>query len=95
MPLPSGTDLVLIHNPRCSKSRAAKALLEERGVGFQTRAYLDEPLSRAELDERLVGRSKIDPRTASPTTAPLSNANRPIATETLTDSHAGDDQNGA
>ena len=42
--------LVLLHNPHCSKSRAAKALLEERGARFAVRLYLDEPLSRAELD---------------------------------------------
>jgi arsenate reductase len=41
--------LVLLHNPRCSKSRAAKALLEERGAAFRVRLYLEEPLSRAEL----------------------------------------------
>ena len=40
---------VLLHNPRCSKSRAAKALLEERGVAFELRLYLEDPLSRAEL----------------------------------------------
>lgn len=42
-------DLTLLHNPRCSKSRAAKALLEERGVAFVERRYLDAPLSRTEL----------------------------------------------
>ncbi len=49
---------VLLHNPRCSKSRAARALLEERGVGVRERRYLDEPLSRAELEElrRRLGR---------------------------------------
>jgi arsenate reductase len=39
----------LLHNPRCSKSRAAKALLDERKVGYQERRYLDQPLSGAEL----------------------------------------------
>lgn len=43
--------LTLLHNPRCSKSRAAKALLEERGVTFQERLYLENPLSKAELAE--------------------------------------------
>lgn len=43
------TDLVLLHNPRCSKSRAAKTLLEERGIAFVERRYLDDPLSLAEL----------------------------------------------
>lgn len=42
---------VLLHNPRCSKSRATKALLEERGVAFTERLYLEEPLSAAELRE--------------------------------------------
>jgi arsenate reductase (glutaredoxin) len=48
-PLPDGDALVLLHNPRCSKSRAAHALLTERGVVFAERRYLDDPLSRAEL----------------------------------------------
>ena len=53
------SDAVLLHNPRCSKSRAAKALLEERGVSFEERRYLEEPLSRAELEalQRRLGRS--------------------------------------
>jgi arsenate reductase len=45
----SDAELVLLHNPRCSKSRAARALLEERGVAFRERRYLDEPLSLDEL----------------------------------------------
>jgi arsenate reductase len=32
----------LWHNPRCSKSRAAKALLDERGVDYDERRYLDD-----------------------------------------------------
>ncbi len=40
---------MLLHNPRCSKSRAALALLEERGVEHTVRKYLDEPLSADEL----------------------------------------------
>lgn len=40
---------VLLHHPRCSKSRAAHALLCERGVAFRERRYVEEPLSRAEL----------------------------------------------
>ena len=39
----------LLHNPRCSKSRAAKALLDERKVAYEERRYLDQPLSGAEL----------------------------------------------
>jgi arsenate reductase len=48
-PLPDGDTLVLLHNPRCSKSRAAHALLVERSVAFAERRYLEDPLSRAEL----------------------------------------------
>jgi len=52
MALPAGDDeLLLLHNPRCSKSRAARALLEERGVAFVERRYLEDPLSPAELAE--------------------------------------------
>jgi arsenate reductase (glutaredoxin) len=48
--LPDAPDaLLLLHNPRCSKSRAARALLLERGVDFAERRYLEEPLTRQEL----------------------------------------------
>ncbi|WP_251978118.1 arsenate reductase (glutaredoxin) [Salinicola avicenniae] len=42
--------LTLYHNPRCSKSREALALLTSRGVAFDVRRYLDAPLSREELE---------------------------------------------
>ena len=41
--------MILWHNPRCSKSRQALALLEEAGVAVQVRRYLDAPPSVAEL----------------------------------------------
>lgn len=41
--------LLLLHNPRCSKSRAALALLEERGLEHEVRRYLEQPLSVDEL----------------------------------------------
>jgi arsenate reductase len=47
----SDASFLLLHNPRCSKSRAARALLEARGVAFAERRYLDDPLSLAELYE--------------------------------------------
>ena len=58
MTLPDDDSLLLLHNPRCSKSRATKALLEERGATFSVREYLDEPLDRAELEDlgRRLGR---------------------------------------
>ncbi|WP_027244181.1 arsenate reductase (glutaredoxin) [Leisingera daeponensis] len=37
------------HNPRCSKSRAGLALLEERGADVQVRLYLQDAPSVAEI----------------------------------------------
>jgi len=52
MKLPANEDqLLLLHNPRCSKSRRVKVLLEDRGVAFTERRYLDDPLDREELVE--------------------------------------------
>ena len=44
---------VLYHNPRCSKSRAALALLEERGVQFSVVRYLETPLDADALVDLL------------------------------------------
>lgn len=43
----------IYHNPRCSKSRATLALLEERGVVPDVVRYLDEPPSPETLRELL------------------------------------------
>jgi arsenate reductase len=43
-------EIVLYHNPRCSKSRAALALLRERGAEPRVVEYLETPPSRAELE---------------------------------------------
>lgn len=43
------TDPVLYHNPRCSKSREALALLQARGVQPVVIAYLDHPPRTSEL----------------------------------------------
>lgn len=39
----------LLHNPRCSKSRAALALLETHGAAFEVVHYLDTPPTEAQL----------------------------------------------
>ncbi len=46
-------EVTIWHNPRCSKSRGALALLAEHGLDAQERRYLDEPPTRAELEELL------------------------------------------
>jgi arsenate reductase (glutaredoxin) len=59
--LPRMTD-VFLHNPRCSKSRAALALVHEAGVEMPVREYLREPLSIEELRRlvQLIGVRPID-----------------------------------
>ena len=39
----------IYHNPRCSKSRTALALLESRGIEFDVVKYLDDPPSEKEI----------------------------------------------
>ena len=66
----SATSALLLHNPNCSKSRRAKELLEnakKMGVSkplelLQIREYLDEPLSKQELERLQValGRPPIE-----------------------------------
>ena len=38
------------HNPRCSKSRNAMALLEEKGVEAEVMKYLETPPTKEELE---------------------------------------------
>jgi arsenate reductase len=40
---------ILWHNPRCSKSRQTKALLQEKGISFEEVRYLDNTPSVEEL----------------------------------------------
>ncbi|MEM1411657.1 MAG: arsenate reductase (glutaredoxin) [Pseudomonadota bacterium] len=49
----------IYHNPRCSKSRATLALLEERGIAPEIIRYLDTPPTADELKEilSLLGRT--------------------------------------
>ncbi|WP_428541560.1 arsenate reductase (glutaredoxin) [Profundibacter sp.] len=42
------------HNPRCCKSRATLALIEEAGITPTIRRYLDDAPSEAEIREVLV-----------------------------------------
>ena len=46
-------NVTIWHNPRCSKSRNAAALLEEQGVEVEVMKYLDTPPSKEELVEML------------------------------------------
>ncbi len=53
---------ILYHNPKCSKSREAKALLEERGIDFRVIEYLKTPLDATALRALL---TKLDGDVAS------------------------------
>ncbi|NQD91893.1 arsenate reductase (glutaredoxin) [Pseudomonas sp. CrR25] len=55
------TDLTLYHNPRCSKSRGALQLLEERGLTPTIVRYLETPPSAPQLRE-LLGKLGIGAR---------------------------------
>lgn len=46
-------NVIIWHNPRCSKSRSAVALLEEKGVDADIVKYLETPPSKEELVEML------------------------------------------
>ena len=52
--------LKLYHNPRCSKSREAKQLLDEKGLKYVTIEYIKNPISIAELQE-IIQKLSIEP----------------------------------
>ena len=53
--------ITLYHNPRCSKSRQALQLLEQRGVDIDVVKYLDTPPDAAGL-ERILTQLGMEPR---------------------------------
>ena len=53
---------LIYHNPRCSKSRATLALLEDRGVDVDVVRYLETPPSTAELARVLKLLNKTAPQ---------------------------------
>lgn len=54
-------EVILLHNSRCSKSRAALALLESRGIAPRVVDYLNNPPSISEL-ERILALLGLEPR---------------------------------
>ena len=47
------SDITIFHNPRCSKSRQALALLEEAGVTPTIRLYLEDAPTKVEIKDIL------------------------------------------
>ncbi len=50
------------HNPRCSKSREALRLLEEKGVAVEVFKYLDETITKEDIRNllKMIGASPRD-----------------------------------
>jgi arsenate reductase len=46
------------HNPKCSKSRAAKSILDQEGVAYVERRYLENPPDVETLDRVLTALGK-------------------------------------
>ena len=59
------------HNPRCSKSRGACAILDEERVDADVRRYLDDPPTREELERVLALLGGDDPRAMMRTGEPV------------------------
>jgi arsenate reductase len=57
----SDSELVIYHNPRCGKSRAALALLGERGATPRVIEYLKTPPTKDEL-RQLLARMRVPVR---------------------------------
>ena len=54
-------NLRILHNPRCSKSRATKQLIDDTGISVETVDYLKTPPTVAEL-EHILSLLKLEPR---------------------------------
>lgn len=72
--------ITIYHNTRCSKSRSALQLLEEKGIPHRIRLYLQDPLSKGEL-EVLLSNLGMEPssllRRSEPIYKELSASSRP------------------
>lgn len=55
MPSTLGTGPTILHNPRCSKSRAAMGTAEELGIEVTEVRYLDAPPDREALEAIVAG----------------------------------------
>jgi arsenate reductase (glutaredoxin) len=60
---PGDEPVTVYFNPSCSKCRASRSLLEDRGVDATYLRYLDEAPDRAELERVMTLLAISDPRT--------------------------------
>jgi arsenate reductase (glutaredoxin) len=52
--------ITIYHNNRCSKSRNGLCYLQDKGVEFSVRQYIDEPLTFNEL-KALIAKTRMKP----------------------------------
>ena len=76
---------ILLHNPRCSKSRQALKLLEEKKENFEIFMYLEEQLDKDFLKE-IIEKLAINPRDLLRTGEPAYKENN------LKDTNISDDE---
>jgi arsenate reductase (glutaredoxin) len=64
------SEVTIYHNPRCSKSRQALSLLEQRGISPKVIHYLEDPPSPAQI-RRLLAQLGIGARALMRRSEPL------------------------
>ena len=79
----------IYHNPRCSKSREALALLQDAGADVTVIEYLKTPPSRAEL-ARLYARAGMTPREGLRTAEDGAKALKAASDDRILDAMAAD-----
>ena len=79
----------ILHNPRCSKSREALAILKDAGADVEVIEYLKDAPSVAEL-KRLYEKAGISPRDGLRTAEPGAKLLRDVDDATLLDAMASD-----
>lgn len=78
--------ITIYHYARCSKSRNALCILEDKKVGFETRFYLENPLTTDELKKlhKKLGRPFLDMvRTGEPIYKELFSGKEPTEQELI------------
>jgi len=84
-----GVKARILHNPRCSKSREALAILKDAGADVEVVEYLKDAPSAAEL-KRLYDKAGMSPRDGLRTAEPGAKLLRDADDATLLDAMASD-----
>ena len=79
----------ILHNPRCSKSREALAILKDAGADVEVIEYLKDAPSAGEL-KRLYAKAGMPPRDGLRTAEPGAKLLREVDDATLLDAMASD-----